>query len=310
MRVLLTGGFGYLASRMADSLTHAGLDVVLSGRSVPSAAAAWAKRFEVRRADVLEPETHAALLRGIDVLVHLASLDELEAEKVPSRAVEVSGEGTRLMLLAARAAGVKRTIFFSTLHVYGPTAPSTIDEETPTKAAHPYAIAHLTGEGYCRQAQARGEDVVVFRVSNGYGAPAWREVDRWTLAHNDFCRQAIEHKKIVLRSAGLQHRDFVAIDDIASATHLVAAAPRDAIGEGVFNVGGRLSLPIHEIARRVQASVEARLGVACPIERPAPPPGPPPTPVDYRIDRLSRLGYAPTDQLAVETDRLLDLLLR
>ena len=308
MRVLLTGGFGYLASRMADSLSAAGFEVILSGRTVPEGAIEWGKRFEFRRADVLVSGEHEALLRDVDLLVHLASLDELEAVATPARAVEVSGEGTRLMLAAARAANVKRTLFFSTLHVYGPTAPSEIDEATPVRAAHPYAIAHLTGEGFCRQALALGQDVAILRVSNGYGAPAWREVDRWTLAHNDFCLQAVRDHRIVLRSAGQQHRDFVAIEDIASATMTLARAPREALDEPIFNVGGRLSLPVFEIATRVQARARARLGVDCPIERPKPNAGQNEMEVVYRIDRLARLGYAPRDQFAAETDRMFDLL--
>ncbi len=308
MRVLLTGGFGYLASRMADVLAGLGLQVILSGRQVPAAAAEWSKRFEFRRADVLDTTSHAALLEGVDVLVHLASLDEREAESTPGKAVEVSGEGTRLMLAAARAAQVKRVIFFSTLHVYGPTSPSTITEDTPTKAAHPYAIAHLTGEGFCRDALGKGQDVFILRVSNGYGAPSWREVDRWTLAHNDFCRQALEKKKIVLRTPGLQHRDFVAIGDIAQATNLVIRVPRSELEEPVLNVGGKLSLSIADIAQRVQTRIRSRLDIDCPIERPEAPPSHVITPVDYRVDRLARLGYVPTDQLDSETDRLIDLL--
>lgn len=308
MRVLLTGGFGYLASRMADVLCDQGFEVILSGRGVPVAAAEWAKRFPFRRADVLDPTGHAALLDGVDVLVHLASLDEREAETMPARAIEVSGEGTRLLLAASREAGVKRVIFFSTLHVYGPTSPSTITEETPTKASHPYAIAHLTGEGFCREAIGKGQDVFVLRVSNGYGAPSWREVDRWTLAHNDFCKQALQNERIVLRTPGLQHRDFVAIGDIAQATSLVIRAPRADVPEPVLNVGGQHSLSIYDIALRVQAHVRNRLGIDCPIERPAPPENHVVTPVDYRVDRLARLGYLPTDQLDAETDRIIDLL--
>jgi UDP-glucose 4-epimerase len=307
MRLLLTGGFGYLAGRIADTLADAHT-VVLSSRGVPAAARPWASKFEVRHCDVLEPASHAAALEGIDAVIHLASLDEREAEADPYRAIAVSAEGTRLLLAAARAASVQRFVFFSTFHVYGPTAPAVVDEEVPTRASHPYAIAHLAGEGFCRQARERGQDVLIVRPSNGYGAPNWLEVDRWTLAHNDFCRQAVRTGRIVLRSSGMQHRDFVGASDIAAATQLLVEAPREALGDGVFNVGGRLSLAVYDVARKVQAQARELLKIDCPINRPEPAASDSCPSVDFRVDRMAKLGYQPRDWFDVETQRLFALL--
>jgi len=306
MRVLLTGGFGYLAGRIANSLRAGGNQVVLSAREIPAPAAEWARDFEFRRCDVLD-EQPKALLAGIEGVVHLASLDEREAVSQPARAVLVSGEGTRLMLAASRAAGVGRFVFFSTFHVYGPTAPPRVTEETATKASHPYAIAHLTGEGFCRASIDSGQDVAILRVSNGYGAPVWTAVDRWTLAHNDFSRQAVQTARIVLRSSGEQHRDFVGVEDIADATRLVLMAERRQLEDGVFNVGGRCSMSVFEVALRVQAVARSRLGIDCPIERP-PPVGAVAEQLDFSIDRLGKLGFTPRDRFAVETERLFALL--
>lgn len=310
MKVLLTGGFGYLGGRIASSLRAKGYTVVLSGREVPAPASRFAADYEFRRCDVLDERQPDGLLRDVDAIVHLASLDEKEAEAQPARAALVSGEGTRLMLGQARAAGVTRFIFFSTFHVYGPTALERVTEDTPTKAAHPYAIAHLLGEGFCRAAKALGQDVIIARVSNGYGAPQWTEVDRWSLALNDFTRQAASTGRIVLRSSGLQHRDFVGVEDVAEATDIMLGASTASVGEGVFNVGGMCSLSIHDVALKVQAIARARSRIDCPIERPLPGAQHTATPVDFRIDRLRALGYAPTDWFERETIRLFDLLQR
>src|SRR6185437_3000892 len=171
VRVLITGAFGFLGGRLAEGLRAAGAEVVISGRRVPRSAEAWAHGFEVRLGDLLDADVPARLMRGVDAVIHLASLDENEAVQTPELALAVSGDATRRLAAAARAAGASRFVFFSTFHVYGPTAPNVIDEETPTKAAHPYSIAHLAGEGYCRQAYLAGFPAVVLRVSNGYGCP-------------------------------------------------------------------------------------------------------------------------------------------
>lgn len=310
MRVLLTGAFGFLGGRIAEHLRAGGAEVVLSGRSIPPRAAGWAQGFTVRLGDLLDPAQIGALPGGLDAVIHLASLDENEAAADPEQALLVSAGATRRLLAAAREAGASRFVFFSTFHVYGPSAPhgpTRIDEDTPPRAAHPYAIAHLAGEGFCRQAHAAGLPCAILRVSNGYGAPTRADVDRYTLAHNDFCRQAVRAGRIVMKTPGAQQRDFVWVGDVARAAELVLEAPREALGEGVFNVGGERSLSILALAELVQARARSVLGREVAIERP-PGEGAPAPPVELSVARLRRLGYAPADRLADETDRLLRLL--
>lgn len=308
MRVLITGAFGYLGGRLAQLLRKRDFEVVLSGRGVPPGAAEFARGFEVRSADVLDPSDVARAVEGVGAVIHLASLDEREAERDPGRALAVSGEGTRLLLEAAERAGVARVLYFSTFHVYGPGSPATIDESVLTRPAHPYGISRLVGESYCRRARLRGQEAIVLRISNGYGAPAWAEVDRWTLAHNDFCRQAHAGREITLASSGQQHRDFVAVSDIAQAAALLLEVEASSLGERLFQVGGARSMSILTIAERVAARARARYGAECAIRRPASVAAEPAVPVDYRIDRLAALGYRPTDQVDLETDRIFALL--
>lgn len=305
MRVLVTGALGYVGGRLCESLRALGHAVIASARSVPPPAQAWAEQFELRLADVLRDDL-GELVRDVEAIVHLASLDEREAERSPGEALLVSGEGTRRLLEAAARAHVRRTIFFSTFHVYGPSAPPRIDEHTATYAAHPYAIAHQAGEGFCLQAAQRGQSTVCVRLSNGYGAPSWADVDRWSLAHNDFCRQAVRHDKIVLRSPGTQQRDFVALGDVAAAVSILLGADIDP-RLPIYNVGGNCSLSIYELAVRVAERARILRGADCPIERPEPHASST-TPVDFRIDRMQNLGYRPTDQIDPETSRLFRLL--
>jgi len=306
MRVLLTGAFGFLGGRIAERLAREH-EVVLSGRAVPAPLATWAQRFETRCADLIGESDLRALVRGADAVLHLAALDEHEAHGRPLEALAVSAEATRRLVEACRHEAVARFAFASTIHVYGSLTGAALTEDSPTRAAHPYAIAHLAGEGFCRQAFAAGYPCVILRLSNGYGCPVWRAVDRWSLAHNDFCRQAVATGAIRLASPGQQQRDFVWVDDIAQAAARVLAAEPARLGDGVFNVGGDQLLTIRELAQRVQARAELALGRAIAVEWPASdtPAGPP---VRFAIDRLRALGFAPSDHLDEETDRILALI--
>lgn len=304
MKVLLTGGFGYLGGRLALGLRARGHEVVLAGRRVRESGSLG---MATAAFDVLSSVDD---LRGVvrahaaDTIVHLAALDEIEAVRDPDLAVRVSGEGTRRLIEACKGEGLSRFVYFSTFHVYGRWFPSRIDEDTATKASHPYAVAHLAGEGFCREAnETGGPSCVVFRMSNGYGAPADLAVERWTLVHNAFCKEAVTKGTVTLASSGTQRRDFVWLDDVAQATDLALRASREALGESVFALGGGKTLTIFELASVVAARATEKLGREIPVVRPSS--GPESPDFTYAIDRLRALGYRPNDRLADETDTLL-----
>jgi UDP-glucose 4-epimerase len=282
-------------------------DLVLGARALPPWAEARVSHSAFRELDVLDPVQVESAVVGIDAVVHLASLDENEAARDPDLAVRVSGEGTRRLLAASRAAGVRSFIYLSTFHVYGPHAPSAIDEQTAPKPAHPYGISRLTGEGYCYENNRLGSDTsaVVFRLSNGYGAPAHRSVDRWTLAHNDFCRQAFENSRIVLKTSGVQHRDMVWIGDVAQAVERVLEA--GTLEHDLFQVGNGRSLSMLQLAERVRTVSEAYLKREISVVRPAPT-GEAGKAVRFSIERLRSIGFEPRDAIDEETMRLLQLL--
>ncbi len=288
MRVLVTGAFGYLGGRLADSLRVAGHVVSLSGRFVPEYAAGWAGTYPVQIADVLDALAVEHVVQDVDGVVHLAALDEVEAAKRPVLAVRVAAEGVANVARAARAIGA-RVIHFSTVHI----------EKGP---GHPYAAAHLAGEA---ASLAAGGETAIARLSNAYGCPKFRQVRRWTLAHNDFCQQAVERGKIVLVSDGMSQRDFVWVEDVSRAIDLLLRAPAQLLGEP-FVVGSGVSRSILAVAETVRVRAQARLGRNVSIERPEP--GPSQPAVAYSIERLKALGYAPRDAFDEETDRILTLL--
>ena len=296
MRLLITGAFGYLGGRLTEWLRGRGHSVVLGAFMTPAWATAWSRPYEVRPLDVLNRAQADAAVDGIDAVVHLAALDENEAMRDPALALAVSRVGTQHLAEACARTGA-RLVFFSTFHVYGPGAPPIIDEETRPQPTHPYALAHLAGEEACRGG------AIILRPTNGYGAPIAREVDRFTLAHNDFCRQAVTDGKIVLKTSGEQLRDFVWCDDIAQAVELTLPQ-----GNAVYNVGSGGARSIVSLAERVQARAQAVLGRPIPIERGAATGKV--APLEVRIDRVRALGYRPTDAIDREADRLLALLQR
>ena len=289
MKVLVTGGRGYVGGRVCAALSGAGHDVVVGVRTRPTTAVPADPSiacFDVTN----EEETAQALsAAGPDAIVHLAALNEIDSLRDPRRAYRVNCDGTFNLLAAAARTGARRLIYISTFHVYGGLE-GRITEESPTASAHPYATTHRAAEDIARYfARYQGVSTASFRLSNGYGAPVRPEVDRWTLAINDFCRQAVVSGTIVLATSGAQHRDFISLHDVGRAILHALASP-GAIGDGdVFNLGGRRSMSIREAAELVARLATRMLGVEIGVRAPeGPSVG---RPVDYDMSRLEATGF-------------------
>jgi UDP-glucose 4-epimerase len=199
----------------------------------------------------------------------LAALNEIECARDPQRAFIINSLGTLNLLIAAEQVGVNKFIYFSTAHVYGEPLQGFISESSVCRPVHPYAITHKSAEDFVLAARDKGRiDGIVVRLSNGIGAPAFSGVNRWTLVGNDLCRQAIRDQKIVLKSSGVQKRDFIALQDVCRAVkHLIGSAAISRT-DGLFNLGGDCCLSISNIAEMVVAEYQKMTGISIKIERP------------------------------------------
>lgn len=312
MRIGVTGAFGYVGAHVTSRLLAAGHDVAAVSLA-PAAPDLPALVADVRSviADITDTAALAGAFDGCDAVVHAAALPAAACEADPALALRVNGFGTRAVLDEARRAGVRRVVYLSTYHVYGRET-GRIDESLPARPTSDYGISKAAGEGQCFRAAKRGDtEVSIARFSNGFGAPLARSAQCWDLAIPSFCRSAAETGRVVLKSAGMQQRDFLTIPDMCDAIELLLAAPALAAGDSdiAYNVGGKRSLSMRDAARIVSAEYEALTGTAAPIDLPAGSEGAPAEPgVDYRFDRIAGLGYRPVGDLAREVRQTLELL--
>ena len=152
MNILITGGLGYVGGRVANYLkekephTHIFLTTRNRNRKLPQ----WSEKFTILEMDILNESSIVNCLKGknIDIIIHLAALNEIDSMKDPKLALEVNTKGTYKLLDLACKAGIKNFIYFSTFHVYGDVLESVITEETPTRPFHPYAITHRAAEDF------------------------------------------------------------------------------------------------------------------------------------------------------------------
>lgn len=306
---LITGGFGYVGGRVARYLAgRPGLTLRLGTRRAAEAAPDWLKNGRVLHTDFESPDSLTKACAGAYCVVHFAAMNEIDSAASPEDALIVNGLYTLKLLNAAIRAGVERFIYFSTGHVYGSPLEGRITEASLPRPTHPYAITHRVSEDFVLAAHDQKKLVgVVIRLTNGFGAPERADVNRWTLLVNDLCKQAVTTGSLVLRSSGLQCRDFITLEDVARATGHFVTLPAEACGKGLFNLGGRRSMTILEMTERISARCQAVLGFRPPIVRPEAAPCEQSRPLDFCVDRLMATGFTLTGDIDAEIDATLGL---
>ena len=269
-RYLVTGGFGYAGSWISEYLASQGHQVfVLSRRAtVAGVAAAWPCTPIDADLETLSPEALPALLpESLDGIVHIASLNEESLLDYPRRSLLVNSLGTRNLIAALLSRQAEQSlpllIYCSTIHVYG-SASGDISEFTPPEPRSDYALTHYVAEGYCRMfMRAKNLPCIITRLSNCYGAPKLPGSTNWRLLLNDLCKMAVQGGQIVLRSHPDTPRDFIWLGDVAGSIHILLERP-DLAGS-LFNLSSGQSIRIGDVARRVAAIAEKRLGRSIPV---------------------------------------------
>ncbi len=296
MNILITGGFGYVGARVADHLhrVRPGASIDLAAHSPAESVPAWSK--DMGRV-LLELADKASLTRCLekkiyDVIIHCAAVNEIVSAKDPELAEEVNHQGTARLLELALKQKVKKIIYFSTFHVYE-KGHSLISENTPLNPEHPYALTHFLAEEEVRKARDLGLECAILRLSNSYGYPMDKDVDRWTLAANDLCRQAVLDKKIKLKTPGRQYRDFIPLKDVARAVeHLLFAIPGQ-WKDGLFNLGGECLLSIKELAEQIRSIYQTCYGGSpIPLKVPGCQEDFLPERFVFSIDKLKNTGFS------------------
>jgi UDP-glucose 4-epimerase len=292
-RILIPGGLGYLGGRLAQFLASQEDYEILLGSRRQTRPPSWLPQSKVVETQWDSPQGLQEVCSGVDCIVHLAGMNAQDCAADPAAAMRVNAVATAHLVQAAIRQKVKRFIYMSTVHVYGSPLTGVITEEIKPTPVHPYALSHQIGEDAVLASHQSGEiEGVVIRLSNTYGAPVDKDVNCWMLLVNDLCKQAAISGRLVLRSAGLQKRDFIPLHDVTRAIGHFIECHFDKSRDGIFNLGGEATYRIIDLAELISERCEAVLGYRPEIERPDPVPGESYPKLNYRIDKLKETGFS------------------
>jgi UDP-glucose 4-epimerase len=246
-RYLVTGVAGFIGRSIAAALlkrgeTVRGIDNFITGKR---ANLAGLEAMEFIEGDLADPAACAKACAGVEIAFHeaaLASVPRSVADPVGTNVACV--DATLNLLVAARAAGVRRVVYAGSSSAYGESPTQPKHEQMLPNPISPYAVAKLAGEHYMRVfARVYGLETVVLRYFNVFG-PYQDPTSHYSGVLAIFCRKMLAGEQPTIYGDGEQSRDFTYIDNVVHANLLAAAVPAEKVAGQMMNTatGTRITL--------------------------------------------------------------------
>jgi nucleoside-diphosphate-sugar epimerase len=248
--VVVTGGAGFIGSHLTDALLERGLVVRVLDNFRTGSRQNLDPRAQLVEADIRERAPVEPAFAGVDCVFHTAALPRvgLSIER-PLETHLVNVVGTLNVLLAARAAGVRRVVYSGSSSVYGEQPRLPLSESMTPNPLSPYALQKLTGEEYVRMFhRLYGLGAVSLRYFSVYG-PRMDLEGAYATVIGAFIRARREGRPLQIRGDGGQRRDFTHVRDVV---HANLAAMDCALDDGgAINVGRGQARSVNQIAELV-----------------------------------------------------------
>lgn len=222
MKILITGGAGFIGSHLCDKYAQEGLNVIcldnfLSGNLTNIRHLLDYRNFKLIKGDIRDMDLLEKITRDVDVIFHLAAQVHVDRSYVePRLTYEVNVIGTQNILEIARLHDVGKVILASTSEVYGSSQYHPMDEKHPLDAPHPYGASKIAADrmsfAYMR---TYGMNICILRLFNIFG-PRQRDIGYGGVI-SIFTRRVLSGQPPIIYGDGLQTRDYTYVEDAVKA---------------------------------------------------------------------------------------------
>jgi nucleoside-diphosphate-sugar epimerase len=259
VRVLVTGGAGFIGSNIVKRLLELGHEPVVLDDLSSGFAENLLADVEFVRADVRDAPSVAGAVHGCDVVLHLAaSVGNARSIADPVTDAQINVIGTLNVLQAAQAEGLRRIVFSSSAGIFGELKTLPIAEDHPQDPDSPYGTSKLAAEKMCLVFnKLYGMRNVCLRYFNVFGVN--QRYDAYGNVIPIFADRILRGAPMTIFGDGEQTRDFVNAADVAAANIAAATAGPDV--QGAFNIGSGTRVTINELAAMMQRVAGREVGV-------------------------------------------------
>ena len=270
IRVLVTGGAGFIGSHLVDRLVDEAYDVRVIDNLYSGKLENIERHIKSGKVDFVEGDIRDALLVkkslvGVDAVFHLAAIISVPfSVSNPELTFDVNLVGTLNLLNACYEKNVGKFVFVSSCAVFGDTKILPVNENASTNPISPYAESKLLAERDCLSFQQRGLlQSVVLRFFNVYGPR--QGMNDYSGVITRFINRAKQKQSLTIYGDGSQTRDFVNVNDIVQA--LLACMKSSGANGEVFNIGSGKPTSITELAKTVLELTGQDLEIRCELAR-------------------------------------------
>lgn len=260
MRVLVTGGAGFIGGHLVDALLARGASVRVvdnfsTGRRENLAHNLG--RIELVEGDIRDPETCARAVHGVELIFHEAAIPSVaRSVEDPVSSNEVNVGGTVKLLDAARRAGVARLVYAASSSAYGETEVLPKVETMTPAPVSPYAISKLAGEHYVTVfGRLYGMKTLSLRYFNVFG-PRQDPTSHYAAVIPKFVTQMLAGQRPTVFGDGEQTRDFCYIENVVEANLLAARAE---VAGQVVNIACGQRVSLNELVALINAELGTSL---------------------------------------------------
>lgn len=247
IKVVITGGAGFIGSNLAAALLERGCDVtVIDNLSTGKRENINGTKLLI--GDVRDIEALREAFNGASCVYHLAAISNVpQSVREPLETHEINVTGTVNVLVAARACGIKRVVFASSAAVYGSRVAKALKEDMQSNPLSPYAASKLAGENYCHTFNyVYDMACVVLRLFNVYG-PCQNYKSQYLSVLPSIINRIDKGLPPVIYGDGEQTRDFVYVKDVVNACMMAGSINTT----GIFNIGSGRCISINDLTKMI-----------------------------------------------------------
>lgn len=256
MKVIVTGGAGFIGSHVVDALADRGFEVHVIDNLSGGKKENVDKRAVLHICDIRNLKDIAPIIKGAGCIFHLAALPRVQYSiENPEETHEVNVSGTLNVLLAARDAGVKKVIYSASSSAYGDQKEMPLRETMAAAPKSPYGLQKYIGELYCQLfSEVFNLPTVCLRYFNVYGS-RFNPEGAYALVIGKFITQRKSGKPLMITGDGRQTRDFTHVSDVVRANLLAMQSLRVGHGE-IINIGAGQNISIGKLAKLIGGPVK------------------------------------------------------
>jgi len=256
MKILVSGGAGFIGSHLADRLIKDGHQVVVIDNLSTGSKKNLNPQAVFHNADIRDFKKIKPLFEGVDYVFHLAAIPRVPLSiKDPLKTSEVNIIGTISVFKASAEARVKRVVFASSSSVYGNQAKLPLKEDMVPNPLSPYGLQKLTGERFARLfTDLYKVPIISLRFFNVFGSRIDFDSD-YSLVIGKFLRLRSQGKPLTIYGDGKQTRGFCYVDDVVEA-NIKAMESEKIKGGKVINIGSDKSHSINYLAKLIGGEVK------------------------------------------------------